>query len=100
MENLQIYGRVVLCGLAAHYHDTKPAMTMIGPMIGKRAQVSGLVVYDFYSRWKEFRAEVAPWVKSGKVTIAEDKVEGLKNAPKLMEKLMKGQNIGKCVVVL
>lgn len=100
MQNLQLYGRVVLCGLAAHYHDPKPAMTMIGPMVGKRAQVSGLVVYDFYSRWDEFRAEVAPWVKSGKVTIAEDKVKGLKNAPKLMEKLMTGKNIGKCVVEL
>lgn len=100
MQNLQLYGRVVLCGLAAHYHDPKPAMTMIGPMVGKRAQVSGLVVYDFYGRWDEFRAEVAPWVKSGKVKIAEDKVKGLENAPKLMEKLMAGKNIGKCVVEL
>jgi len=98
VQNLQLYGRVVLCGLAAHYHDPKPAMTMIGPMVGKRAQVSGLVVYDFYGRWDEFRAEVAPWVKSGKVTIAEDKVKGLKNAPKLIEKLMQGKNIGKCIV--
>jgi len=100
MQNLKLYGRVVLCGLAAHYHDPKPAMTLIGPMVGKRAQVSGLVVYDFYNRWDEFRAEVAPWVKSGKVTIAEDKVKGLENAPKLMEKLMVGKNIGKCVVEL
>lgn len=100
MLNLQLYGRVVLCGLAAHYHDPKPAMTMIGPMVGKRAQVSGLVVYDFYDRWDEFRAEVAPWVRSGKVKIAEDKVKGLKHAPKLMEKLMSGKNIGKCVVEL
>jgi len=100
MENLKLYGRVVLCGLAAHYHGSKPAQTLIGPMIGKRAYVHGLVVYDFYGRWDEFRAEVAPWVKSGKVTIAEDKVKGLKNAPKLMEKLMAGKNIGKCVVEL
>lgn len=98
IQNLQLYGRVVLCGLAAHYHDPNPAMTMIGPLVGKRAVVSGLVVYDFYGRWDEFRAEVAPWVKSGKVTIAEDKVTGLKNAPKLLEKLMAGKNIGKCLV--
>lgn len=100
MQNLQHYGRVVLCGLAAHYHDPEPAMTLIGPMVGKRASVQGLVVYDFYGRWDEFRKEVAPWVKSGKVTIAEDKVKGLKNAPKLMEKLMAGKNIGKCIVEL
>ncbi len=100
MQNLQLYGRVVLCGLAAHYHESNPAMTMIGPMVGKRAVVSGLVVYDFYSRWEEFRAEVAPWVKSGKVKFVEDKVSGLNNAGKLMEKLMNGKNIGKCVVEL
>lgn len=100
MQNLQLYGRVILCGLAAHYHESDPAMTMIGPMIGKRAVVSGLVVYDFYSRWDEFRAEVAPWVKSGKIQFVEDKVSGLENAGILMEKLMNGQNVGKCVVEL
>ena len=100
IQNLQPYGRVVLCGLVAHYHDPKPASTLIGPMIGKRAVVHGLIVYDFYSRWDAFRAEVAPWVKSEKIKIAEDKVKGLKNAPKLMEKLMAGKNIGKCLVEL
>jgi len=100
MQNLQLYGRVILCGLAAHYHESDPAMTMIGPMLGKRAVVSGLVVYDFYNRWEEFRAEVAPWVKSGKVKFVEDKVTGLKNAGKLMEKLMNGKNVGKCIVEL
>ncbi len=100
MQNLQLYGRIVLCGLAAHYHEKDPAMTMIGPIVGKRAVVSGLVVYDFYSRWEEFRNEVAPWVKSGKVSFVEDKVSSLKNAGKLMEKLMNGKNVGKCVVEL
>jgi len=98
MQNLNTYGRVVLCGLAAHYHDPKPAMTLIGPIVGKRAKLHGLVVYDFYSQWDAFRAEVAPWVKSGQVAIAEDKVIGLDQAPYLLEKLMKGKNIGKCVV--
>ena len=100
MQHLNLYGRVVLCGLAAHYHDPEPAKTLIGPMIGKRATVHGLVVYDFYSRWDEFRAEVAPWVKSGKVKITQDSVNGLENAGALMEKLMAGKNIGKCVVAL
>jgi len=100
MQNLNLYGRVVLCGLAAHYHESEPAMTLIGPMVGKRACVMGLVVYDYYTRWDEFRAEVAPWVKSGKVKIAEDIAEGLSAGPKLMEKLMTGKNVGKCVIAL
>lgn len=98
MQNLNLYGRVVLCGLAAHSHDPKPAMTKIGPMVGKRANVLGLVCFDFYDRWEEFRNEVTPWVQSGDITIVEDKVKGLKNAPALLEKLMSGQNVGKCLV--
>ena len=100
MQNLAPYGRVVLCGLAAHYHDPDPAMTMIGPILGKRASFHGLVVYDFYDRWDEFRNEIAPWVQSGKVTITQDRVDGLDKAGGLLEKLMRGDNVGKCVVAL
>lgn len=101
ISRMQLYGRAVLCGLAAHYHaGGPPATTMIGPVIGKRASLHGLVVYDFYDRWETFRREVAPWVKSGQLTIKEDRVDGLENAPALMEKLVSGKNVGKCVVAL
>ncbi|MGJ8563022.1 MAG: zinc-binding dehydrogenase [Alphaproteobacteria bacterium] len=100
MQNLNLYGRVVLCGLAAHYHDPQPAVTLIGPIVGKRAALMGLVVYDYYDRWDEFRAEVAPWVKSGDVKIAEDRVDGLSKGPALMERLMTGKNIGKCIIAV
>ncbi len=101
ISNMQLYGRAILCGLAAHYHaGGPPASTLIGPIIGKRASLHGLVVYDFYSRWNEFRAEVAPWVASGKLTIMEDRVDGLAAAPALMERLVAGKNVGKAVVAL
>lgn len=101
MSNMKLYGRAVLCGLAAHYHsDGPPATTSIGMVIGKRASLHGLVVYDYFSRWQDFRNEVAPWVKSGKVAYIHDEVKGLENAPALMEKLMNGKNVGKCVVAL
>ncbi|MCU0881890.1 MAG: NADP-dependent oxidoreductase [Hyphomonadaceae bacterium] len=95
------YARVVLCGLAAHYQaDGPPASVPAGLIIGKRASLHGLVVYDFYDRWDAFTAEVAPWVRSGDLVIAEDVVSGLEAAPALMETLMAGANTGKCVVDL
>lgn len=100
MQNLQLYGRVILCGLAAHYHESEPAKTLIGPIIGKRAAIYGLVVYDYMQRWDEFRAEVAPWVQGGDIQIIHDSVKGLEAAGGLMEKLMAGKNIGKCVIDL
>lgn len=100
MQNLQLYGRVILCGLAAHYHASEPAKTLIGPILGKRAAIYGLVVYDYMQRWDEFRDELAPWVQAGDIKIIHDSVKGLEAAGGLMEKLMAGKNIGKCVVDL
>lgn len=93
--------RVVLCGLAAHYQaDGPPATIPAGLIIGKRASLHGLVVYDFYDQWDEFAAEVSPWVRSGELVLAEDVAIGLDAAPALLEKLMAGANTGKCVVDL
>jgi NADPH-dependent curcumin reductase CurA len=96
---LKLYGRVVLCGLADHYHaDAGPAVTAIGPLVGKRAAVFGLVVYDFYTRWAEWTALAEPWVKAGRLTIAEDIGEGLDGAGRQIERLMRGENLGKTLV--
>jgi len=72
----------------------------LGPIVFKRASIHGLVVYDFYDRWEEFHSECVPLVASGKLRIREDKVIGLENAPALMDKLMRGKNVGKAVVEL
>lgn len=99
MMNMQLYGRAVICGLAAHYHaGGPPAMTSVGMIVGKRASMHGLVVYDYYDRWDEFISEFAPLVKAGTIRITEDRVDGLDQAPALLEKLMNAKNIGKCVV--
>ena len=101
MMRMRPYARSILCGLVDQYHaDTPPPGLNAGLIIGKRAQVMGLVVYDFYPRWNEYVAEAAPWIEAGKLKIAQDRVEGLEAAPALFEKLMRGANAGKCVVAI
>jgi NADPH-dependent curcumin reductase len=93
------YGRVILCGLVDQYHANVPPPGLnAGLIVGKRAAVMGLVVYDFYSRWDEFVGEAAPWVASGALGFAEDRVTGLENAAGLFERLLAGGNVGKAVV--
>jgi hypothetical protein len=95
------YVRAILCGLVDQYHADAPTPQIPAALvIGKRAWLMGLVVYDFYSRWAEFLAEAAPWVRDGKLRIAEDLVEGLDQAPAMMERLMLGTNVGKCIVTV
>jgi NADPH-dependent curcumin reductase len=99
LMRLALYGRLILCGLVDQYHaDTPPPGLNAGLIVGKRAAVMGLVVYDFYSRWDEFVAQAAPWIASGALKFAEDRVAGLEHAPALFERLLDGGNIGKAVV--
>jgi NADPH-dependent curcumin reductase len=99
LMRMATYGRVVLCGLVDQYHaDTPPPGLNAGLIVGKRAAVMGLVVYDFYHRWDEFVAEAAPWIASGALKFAEDRAIGLENAPALFERLLDGGHVGKAVV--
>ena len=98
-RHLAHYGRVVLCGLMAEYNRTErspgPAP---GLLIGKRAVVSGLVVYDYEHRRDEFIRECLPLVAQGKLRQREDVTVGLENAPAAFHRLMSGQNFGKVIV--
>jgi len=100
LTHARIYARGVLCGLVDAYHTETQSQHPLnaGMIIGKRAQLSGLVVYDFYPRWDEYIAEAAPWIASGQLKFAEDRAGGLENAPALFERLMNGKNKGKAVV--
>jgi hypothetical protein len=101
MAHLAAYGRVVLCGLVDQYHaDGPPAAIPAGLIIGKRAKILGLVVYDFYPAWDSFAQEAAGWLREDRLRIAEDQVQGLEVAPALFERLMNGVNIGKAVVAV
>ena len=100
LTHARTYARGVLCGLVDAYHTETQSQHPLnaGLIIGKRAQLHGLVVYDFYPRWDEYVTEAAPWIASGQLKFAEDRANGLENAPALFEKLMNGKNKGKAVV--
>lgn len=96
---LQNYARVVLCGLAEHYgSDGPPVSYPLGPIVGRRASVMGLVVYDFYPRLAEWVAQGGPWLLEGRLALVEDTSEGVASAPAQFERLLKGQHLGKALV--
>ncbi|MCZ8209215.1 MAG: NADP-dependent oxidoreductase [Aquidulcibacter sp.] len=99
LMRLAAYGRMVLCGLVDQYHaDLPPPGLNAGLIVGKRAQVMGLVVYDFYPLWDAFVKEAGTWIADGSLVFKEDRAIGLEAAPALFERLMHGQNVGKAVV--
>ncbi|MEN9835722.1 MAG: hypothetical protein RL011_1915 [Pseudomonadota bacterium] len=98
--NMNLFGRVSVCGLISGYNEGKP---MLGPknfslILMKRLKVQGFIVTDYAARWSEAVHALYGWVKEGKIKYAEDIEEGLENAPKVLNKLFDGSNTGKLIL--
>lgn len=91
--------RVILCGLIDQYNAAqRPPGPNLGPVIGARATLTGLVVYDHLEHQPQMIAEVAPLLRSGKIRWREDVRRGLAAAPQAFVDLMHGANAGKLLV--
>jgi NADPH-dependent curcumin reductase CurA len=100
MTRLALGARIVLCGMITQYNITgaPPPGPNLAPIVGARAHVHGLVVYDYYDRWDEFEQQAAEWFAAGKLNYKEDVAEGLAAAPEAFCRLMRGENFGKALV--
>ena len=98
---LNDFGRVIMCGMISEYNDKTPRPgPNLGAVVRKRLKIQGFIVSDHRHRQGEFRATVAPLVKSGQLKYREDIVDGLDNAPEAFIGLLQGRNFGKLLVRL
>ncbi len=102
---LNIGARVPVCGHIADYNSEAlppgpnrlPLLT--AALLQKRIRMQGFVILDHYGeRFDAFRREMDEWVEAGKITLREDRVDGLENAPDAFIGLLQGRNFGKRVV--
>ncbi|HWR36930.1 MAG TPA: NADP-dependent oxidoreductase [Clostridia bacterium] len=104
MPLLNLFARVPVCGLIAHYNATSlpggpdrvPAL--MAAILTKRLTLRGFIVSDFAAQQEEFADNMAQWLAAGKVKYREDVVDGLENAITAFQGLLKGKNFGKLVV--
>lgn len=101
---LSPFARVPVCGLIAHYNESAPpqgpnlAPALLRDILVKRLTFRGFIVSDFADQRQEFIRNMATWLASGQLKYREDLVEGLENAPRAFQGLLKGENFGKLVV--
>lgn len=92
-------GRVVLCGLISQYNLPEPPPgPNLGPLMGARAKVLPMIVYDHEHRRDAFLKDAIAWFAEGHLRYKEDIVEGLQNAAAHFCRLMRGENFGKALV--
>ena len=106
MRNLARGARIVLCGMPEAYNvdaNVAPSPTVLtgpflGPLVGARATMMGLVVYDHLAHLSAMRDIVGAAITAGTFSYKEDITHGLENAPAAFCRLMRGENFGKALV--
>eukprot|EP01037_Dinobryon_pediforme_P016641 gene16641-16823_t len=96
------FARFAFCGMISQYNDTDPTP---GPsnliqIVGKRLRFEGFIVSDHFGEMPAFIADMAGWIKEGKITWRETIDDGVEAAPGAFMKLFKGENVGKMLVKL
>ncbi|MEY3146355.1 MAG: hypothetical protein RL342_2026, partial [Pseudomonadota bacterium] len=67
-------------------------------LLVNRARMEGIVVFDYADRYHLAVAEMAGYLKDGRMTSREDVVTGLDNFPAALTRLFTGENFGKLVL--
>jgi NADPH-dependent curcumin reductase CurA len=94
--------RVVICGAVSQYNETQvrgPANYLM--LLVARASMTGMLVFDYQDRYPEARAELAGWLREGKIVSREHVVHGgVAGFPEALLMLFDGVNTGKLVLAL
>jgi NADPH-dependent curcumin reductase len=98
LNRMNLFGRVVLCGLISGYTKGDPGLASFGNVLVKRLRVQGFIVIDFAPRFMEAATKLGQWKMFGKMKDRETIVEGLEKAPEAINMLFTGGNIGKTIV--
>ena len=100
-KNLAYEARIVLCGFMTQYNlSSPPPGPNLGPIVGARATIRGVVVYDHYDKQEEFILKANQWLEDGKIKYIEDEAIGIEKTPAQFCKLMRGENFGKTIVTM
>ncbi|MEZ0308347.1 MAG: NADP-dependent oxidoreductase, partial [Ramlibacter sp.] len=92
--------RIIICGAISQYNNTTPVQ---GPrnylsLLVNRARMEGMVVFDYADRFPIAVAELAGYLKDGRMKSKEDVAHGLDTFPEALTRLFTGENFGKQVL--
>jgi NADPH-dependent curcumin reductase CurA len=103
LGRLNVGARIALCGMISMYADYGSpggweGQFEIVQLLLQRATVGGFIVLDHPDRFPEAVGRLAGLMGEGRLTFRETTVDGLENARDALNRLFRGENIGKMVV--
>lgn len=101
-RHLALRARIVICGTAS-----VPSWTVwpSGPrverhLLVKRARMEGFVIFDHMDAFDASVAQLADWIREGKLRYREDILDGIEACPDALAGLYRGENLGKRLIRL
>jgi NADPH-dependent curcumin reductase CurA len=98
LHRMNLNGRIVLCGLISSYNEGERALGDFSILLMKRLTVRGFIILDYLPRFMEGGMQMIQWLMEGKLKHSETIVDGLENAPVVMNRLFDGDKLGKLLI--
>jgi NADPH-dependent curcumin reductase CurA len=100
LANLARGARVVLSGGLSQYNaDETRGPSNYLQLIRARASMTGFITPDYEDRYPQARAEIAGWLRDGRLISREQIIEGgVRAFPAALLKLFAGENVGKLIL--
>jgi NADPH-dependent curcumin reductase CurA len=97
---LNPFARVSVCGQISQYNLQAPEQgpRLFGQILVRQLKVEGFIVTRFQERFREGVAQMAQWIKEGRIKYHEDIVEGFEKTPRAFIDMLEGKNTGKMLV--
>jgi NADPH-dependent curcumin reductase len=101
---LNLFARIPVCGHVAEYNtiehkvgpDKIPGLMLA--VLGKRLTIRGFVVSDFAAQIPAFMQEMGGWVREGRIRYRDEITDGLENAPRAFQRMLRAENFGKSII--
>ena len=97
---LNPFARVSVCGQISQYNLQAPEQgpRLLSQILVRQLKVEGFIVTRFQERWPQGIAQMAQWLKEGRIKYHEDIMEGFENMPRAFIDMLEGKNTGKMLV--
>jgi NADPH-dependent curcumin reductase CurA len=99
-RQMNVFGRVSVCGQISLYNLDRPEQgpRLLPLVLTKQIRVEGFIVTRFAPRFAEGHAQMAAWLREGRLRYRETVVEGFDNLPRAFIAMLEGANTGKMLV--
>lgn len=101
-RQLSVNSRIIVCGTAsvADWSDWPSGPRVERHLLRQRARMQGFVIFDHASQFEAAIAELAGWVRGGRLKYREDVLDGIDECPDALAGLYRGENQGKRLIRL